>query len=151
MINAAAVQIHATCVALDEGGVVLRGASGAGKSDLALRLIDRGARLVADDRVDVERRDDVLIAHAPDRIAGLLEVRGLGIVAMPSVASARIALVVDLVPRAAVERLPEEMRVEMLGLPVPRLAFDAFDASTAIKIGLALRARAARLAAKPAA
>ncbi len=148
---AAAAQIHATCVALDEGAVLLRGPSGAGKSDLALRLIDGGARLVADDRVDLERRGEALIARAPAPIAGLLEIRGVGIVAMPHVAAARISLVVDLVPRMAVERLPGDMQEVMLGLPLPRLALDPFDGSTAAKIRYALRAQVARAVAKPAA
>jgi HPr kinase/phosphorylase len=150
-VTSAAAQIHATCVALDEGAVLLRGPSGAGKSDLALRLIDGGARLVADDRVDVERRGDALIARAPAPLVGLLEIRGVGIVSMPHVAAARISLVVDLVPRAAVERLPEDMWEEMLGLPVPRLALDPFDGSTAVKIRVALRVQVARAVAKPAA
>ncbi|MGE3652127.1 MAG: HPr kinase/phosphorylase, partial [Reyranellaceae bacterium] len=76
-------QIHATCVALPEGGVLLRGDSGAGKSDLALRLIDGGARLVADDRTDLMREGDLLIARAPTSIAGLIEARGLGILRLP--------------------------------------------------------------------
>src|ERR687898_3364772 len=76
---AASIWLHATCVELSGTGVVLLGASGCGKSDLALRLIDRGARLVADDLVTVERHGRRLIARAPEAIAGLMEVRGLGI------------------------------------------------------------------------
>ena len=72
-------QVHGTCIAIDGAGVLLRGPSGCGKSDLALRLIDGGAVLVADDRVSLEARAGDLVASAPDALAGLLEVRGVGI------------------------------------------------------------------------
>jgi len=100
--------LHAT--ALEKGGlaVVVRGPSGAGKSDLALRLLDRGFRLVADDQVVVHPRAGQVEASAPPALRGLLEVRGLGIVGVPVVDGAvTVALVVDLVPGGPVERLPE--------------------------------------------
>ncbi len=77
--TAAPVQVHASAVTIGDSGVLLRGPSGSGKSDLALRLIDGGARLVADDRVDIYQTRDGLMMAPPESLAGLLEVRGLGI------------------------------------------------------------------------
>src|SRR5436190_12103023 len=90
------INVHASCVAIGPHGVLLLGKSGAGKSDLALRLIDAGARLVADDRTILFIARGALHARAPDSIKGLLEIRGLGIVTMPSRPFAKIALVVRL-------------------------------------------------------
>jgi serine kinase of HPr protein (carbohydrate metabolism regulator) len=134
-----ATQIHATCVEVAGAGVLLLGASGTGKSDLALRLIDEGARLVADDRTDLRRREGDLYASAPETIAGRIEVRGLGIVAVPAVAQARVRLAVELVEPAAVERLPEKQQRDFLGVSVPLLALDPFAASSAAKVRLAAR------------
>lgn len=134
-------QIHATCVALPEGGVLLRGESGTGKSDLALRLIDGGGRLVADDRTDLARTGDQLIARAPATIAGLIEARGMGILRLPSeklASEAVVVLIVDLVDAARVERLPESLREELLGVSLRRVALAPFEASTPAKIRLAL-------------
>lgn len=135
------LQIHATCVARDGAGVLLRGPSGAGKSDLGFRLIERGFALVADDRVDLRRDGEALLARPPAALGGLLELRGIGIVMVEErVEEARIALVVDLVARETVERLPEPATVDYLGVGVPALAIDAFAASAPAKIALALRA-----------
>src|SRR5512146_1790449 len=100
------VNIHASCVLLDgaaeafgaprDAGVLLLGESGRGKSDLALRLIERGAKLVADDRTELFVKDNALFARAPQSLAGLIEVRGAGIVALPFAAEARIALAVEM-------------------------------------------------------
>ncbi|MFM2129279.1 MAG: hypothetical protein RL477_825 [Pseudomonadota bacterium] len=135
-----AANIHATCVALGEAGILLRGPSGAGKSDLALRLIEAGAKLVADDRVVVLRDGDRLIASAPDALEGLIEVRGLGIVRLAPgrlAPSAALALVCDLVGAAEVDRLPEPSCAEILGIRLPRLALDPFEAASALKLRLA--------------
>lgn len=131
--------------------MLLRGPSGAGKSDLALRLIDRGARLVADDRVDLRREGDTLVACAPHRLSGLIEVRGVGIVEMPCVCDAAVNLVVDLVPRDQVERLPEAAPVELLGARLRQIALDPFDDSSPLKVMLAVRQGAAPAPAGPAA
>ena len=133
------VQVHGTCVELAGMGVLLRGRAGSGKSDLALRLIDRGARLVADDRVDLRVRGEALIASAPAPIAGRMEVRGIGIVDVPTVVEARLGLAVDLVASQAIERLPEPSHCTFLGVQVPLIALAPFEASAAAKVRLAAR------------
>ncbi len=135
-----ATQIHGTCVAFGAAGLLLRGPSGSGKSDLALRLIDAGARLVADDRVDLSRaRDGGLMARAPSPLSGRMEVRGIGILPVPSVAAARLALVADLVLPGEVERLPEAARAEYLGVALPCIAIAPFESSAAAKLRLAVQ------------
>jgi serine kinase of HPr protein (carbohydrate metabolism regulator) len=132
--------VHATCVALAGRGLLLRGPSGGGKSDLALRLIDGGALLVSDDQTRLERQGETLLAAPPATIAGLLEVRGLGLVRLPYLTEVPLHLVVDLVPAAEVERLPEPDTVELLGLAVRRLRLAPFEASATAKVRLAVRA-----------
>lgn len=132
------VRVHGTCVALDGRGVLLRGPSGAGKSDLALRLIGAGAELVADDQVEIERRGDVLIARPPAILAGLIEVRGVGILRLGARTEAALALVIDLVGAKEIERLPEPERTTIAEIGLPRVALDAHEPSASIKVRLAL-------------
>jgi len=137
------VQIHASCVAIRSKGILILGESGAGKSDLALRLMDDGARLVADDRTELSIERGRLCAPAPKSIAGLIEVRGLGIVAQPFAMKAMIALTVKL--DAAPERLPQPafyMPPEPLKLAKkpPFLLLDGRLPSAPAKIRLALAA-----------
>jgi serine kinase of HPr protein (carbohydrate metabolism regulator) len=132
-------QIHATCVEVDGVGVLLRGPSGSGKSDLALRLIDGGARLVADDRTDLAVEDGRLVASCPAALAGRLEARGVGIGPVPSLPRVRVGLVVDLVAPEAVERLPEPATCLIAGMAIPRLALAPFEASAPAKLRLAAR------------
>jgi HPr kinase/phosphorylase len=132
--------LHATAVAIDGRAVLLRGASGSGKSDLALRLIDAGARLVADDQSELCRQGDRIIVRSPATIAGLIEVRGIGIMRLDALAEAPVALVVDLVPSEEIERLPARHTETILGLGLPRITVAPFDASAAAKLRLALRA-----------
>lgn len=133
--------LHASCVELLGTGVVVFGAPGTGKSDLALRLIDGGARLVADDRLAVERHGDYLIGRAPDAIAGLLEVRGLGIMRLDHCASARLGLMVALGSAEPAPRLPERTTYELLGVPLAYVELDSRTPSACAKIRVALRAQ----------
>lgn len=134
------VTVHASCVDLGGAAVLIRGPSGSGKSDLALRLIDTGGMLVADDQVALERRDGVLAARAPEPLRGRIEVRGVGIVSAPSVPVARVSMIVDLADPAAIERLPEPSFDTLEGhrLPVVRIA--PFEASAPAKVRFALAA-----------
>jgi len=137
------VNIHASCVAIGSDGVLLLGPSGAGKSDLALRLIDEGAKLVADDRtlLFVSRR--ALHAKSPASIKGLLEIRGLGIVELPVRAAVKIALVVRLggegarLPEPRIYHAPTALKPTT---PPPLIALNAHFASTPAKIRAALAA-----------
>ncbi len=126
--------IHATCVSLDGRGVLLSGEAGSGKSDLALRLIDRGAQLVADDQVALALENERVMASAPERLCGLLEIRGIGIRTLPFIASVPIILAVRLVKQNEIERMPEAQFLSCLGQQVPLLSLHAFDASTDAKI-----------------
>lgn len=129
--------LHATCVAIGMQGVLLRGPSGAGKSDLALRLIDRGAWLVADDQVELAAEDGRLVARCPGTIRGLLEVRGLGLVSLPALQAAPVALVADLVPGAEVPRLPHDERARIADISLSRIALNPFEHSAPRKLELA--------------
>ena len=138
--------VHASCIALRRGrawaGVLLRGPSGAGKSDLALRLVEGGARLIADDQTHLARRGRAVIATAPPSLAGLIEVRGVGIVRLTPaqrLAHAPLALLVDLVAAEQIERLPEPVTESVLGVALPVVALAAFEASAPAKLRLALR------------
>ncbi len=133
--------IHATAVARRDPagwrGVLLTGPSGTGKSDVALRLIATGWRLVADDYADVWVSGDHLYAGAPTAIAGRIEARGLGIVDAPALAMSRIVLVANCV-QAAPERMPEPVWEDILGVRVPRLDLDIRPASATATLGHAM-------------
>lgn len=123
------LRVHGTCVARDGAGVLLLGPSGAGKSDLALRLLTRGFELVADDRVLIEDG----AASAPASLAGLIEVRGLGILRVPYLELARLALTVEL---GETERLPRPCRHEVLDLPLMRVRAESASAPERVAYGL---------------
>jgi len=128
--------VHGTTVAIDGRGVLIRGPSGRGKSDLALRLIDGGARLVADDQTRLVRVGGRVVAEVPPAIAGLIEARGVGLLRLPH-GPAPLALVVDLVATGEpIERLPAPVRVDLLGVAVPCLRLAGFEASAAAKVRL---------------
>ena len=129
--------VHASSVAMDGRAVLITGPSGSGKSDLALRLLDRGFTLVSDDQTIVRREGGRLIASAPPNIAGKLEIRGVGIVEMEAVKDTPVALVVQLT--SEIERLPDERRERpVLGVNLPLVSVDALTASAASKVALAL-------------
>jgi HPr kinase/phosphorylase len=132
------IQVHGTCVALNGNAVLLRGASGSGKSDLALRLIDAGWALVADDRVNLRRQGMTLIAVAPPTITGRIEVRGLGLVRIDAVPSTQVHLFIDLVGAADVKRFPEPAKTEILGLSLQLVKLTPFESSATSKVRLAL-------------
>lgn len=127
-------QLHATAVMLDTGAVLLTGRSGSGKSDLALRLIDRGARLVADDRCDVVGADGELTASPPKQLEGMLEIRGIGILVFAFERSAPVFMVCEMTDRNAVTRLPDADTTEIDGVRLPLFRLDPFDASTPVKL-----------------
>ena len=129
--------MHATTVAIDGRGVLISGPSGSGKSDLALRLIDRGAKLVSDDQTLVRAEGGAALAYAPATIAGRLEVRGLGILDTERVEGVPLALSVALAED--VERLPEPRRTVVAGVEMAELRLDPRPASAPIKVELALR------------
>lgn len=130
--------IHASCVSIGGKGVLIRGTSGSGKSDLALRLIDYGARLVGDDYVELNAKGGALIATAPKELAGKIEARGLGILELPFTSSARIHLIVRLMPRNEIPRMPEDHMTHLMDVPLPYIMVDPQDASATAKIRLAL-------------
>jgi serine kinase of HPr protein (carbohydrate metabolism regulator) len=130
--------VHATCVAIAGRAVLIGGRSGQGKSDLALRLIDRGADLVSDDYTLVRRHDGRLLAAAPETIAGKIELRGVGILEYPAVRDVPVALFVDL--DVAAIRLPanEEKRM-VAGVALPVVGLNAREPSAPIKVEAALK------------
>ena len=133
------MRLHATCLLVEETGVLLRGPSGSGKSDLALRLIDRGAVLVADDQVLLRRDGALVLAEPPGILAGLLEVRGLGVLKFPYRAPAPVGLVIELVDPAGVERMPEPETLSLLDKSIPLYRVGAFEAAAALKVRLAVQ------------
>ena len=129
--------VHASTVAIDGRAVLITGASGAGKSDLALRLLDRGFTLVSDDQTIVKRDGSRLVASAPPNIAGKLEVRGIGIIEIECVDNVAVALLVELT--SDIQRLPDDSRERpILGVPLPLISIDAMTASAPSKVALAL-------------
>jgi serine kinase of HPr protein (carbohydrate metabolism regulator) len=140
--------VHGTCVALGRTAALLRGPSGSGKSDLALRFLFLARRgpaaleapiLVADDQVCLVRNDGHLLARPPDTIRGKMEVRGVGLVEVKSLLEAELALVVDLMPAAEIERFPEgNAKARLLGVDLPLVRLFPWEASAPIKLAIAL-------------
>jgi serine kinase of HPr protein (carbohydrate metabolism regulator) len=129
--------LHASTVAVDGRAVLISGPSGSGKSDLALRLLDRGFTLVSDDRTILRKEGGRLVASAPATIKGKLEVRGVGIVDVNTTSDVPVALVVELT--SDIQRLPDDSRErQILGAAIPLVTVDAMTASAASKVSLAL-------------
>lgn len=114
--------------------MLILGESGSGKSDLALRLIDRGCVLVGDDRIILSTCADSLVASGAPELKGKLEVRGVGIMRAQAQESCRLTHVVKLVAREQVERMPEPTFFDCLGLKLPLISLCAFDASAPAKL-----------------
>lgn len=129
--------LHASTVAKEGRAVLITGPSGSGKSDLVLRLLDRGFALVSDDQTIVKKAGDRLVATAPPTISGKLEIRGIGIVELDCVADVPIALIVEIT--TDITRMPDDSRERLiLGVPVPLVSIDAMTASAASKVAFAL-------------
>ena len=128
--------VHASCVAIRGRAVLLAGRPGAGKSDLALRLIDRGAMLVSDDYTELRRSGGRLLARAPATIAGKIELRGVGVVEMEAAADVPVCLYADL--ERVPERLPEAATIRLADADIPLVALAALEASAPLKLEQAL-------------
>jgi serine kinase of HPr protein (carbohydrate metabolism regulator) len=129
--------LHASTVAQGGRAVMICGPSGSGKSDLALRLLDRGFTLVSDDQTIVRKEKGQLVASAPPTIKGKLEIRGIGIVEMESSDDVPVALVVELT--SDIQRLPDDSRERViLDTKVPLISVDAMTASAPSKVAVAL-------------
>lgn len=137
-----ATRLHGTCVALHAVAALLTGRPGSGKSDLALRFcaLGPGHRLVADDQVLLRETGGRLLATAPPALAGLIEVRGLGVLPAETCAEAELRLVIRLDADALPPRLPPDplARVTLAGIELPQLDLAAFEPSAHLKLALAL-------------
>lgn len=140
--------LHGTCLSVNGEGVLLLGEPGAGKSDLALRLMDEPgygisespmrSKLVADDQVIITRQEDRLIASVPPAIQGKLEIRGLDIVTLATQSSVALSLVVRLQTPSRIERLPDHAVFDILGLALPVVEIDGNSASAPARLRAAL-------------
>lgn len=129
---------HGTSFVLNEKGVLLRGKSGSGKSDLALRLIHQGATLIADDQTEIVAQNDKLIAICPNPLEGKLEVRGVGIIEVPFIKHHPLHMIIDLVNWKEIERLPEEKSEEIEGITCTLYDLAPFESSALEKIKILL-------------
>jgi len=134
------LQVHGTSVVWKGAALLLRGPSGSGKSDLALRLIEADGQLIADDQTALALQDGRLLASSPPPISGLLEIRGVGLVEVPVAPPTPLELVVDLVSPEALSRMPEKEDCSYLGVALPRISIAPFEASAVAKLRYAIEA-----------
>lgn len=139
MVKTPSEKVPGTCVEVEGLGVLFRGSTGSGKSDLALRLIDGGARLIADDYTELSSENSTLMARAPETIRGLLEVRGIGILNIGGALQAELGVVIDLVTAEQVDRRPEDESTELLGMRIPLFRLTPLEASSPAKVRLVVR------------
>jgi serine kinase of HPr protein (carbohydrate metabolism regulator) len=126
--------IHATCVNINSKGVLIIGDSCAGKSDLALRLITMfSAKLVGDDRIDIQNDKGVIKASSPDVLKGLLEVRGVGIIKIDHIEKTKVDLVIKLTTEK-IERIPEPLSYDIEGVLLPLFYLNSFESSAPSKV-----------------
>ncbi len=129
---------HASCVAIQSAGVMVSGPSGSGKSDLALRLIDRGAILISDDYVELHDDGNQILLNAPAKIAGKIEIRSLGIFDCDHVSNIPLTLHVQLKQKP--ERFPLDSQTEtIMTMAIPTITLNALEASAPIKVEMALK------------
>lgn len=128
--------VHAGCIAIGGRAILIVGPSGSGKSDLMIRLIDRGAMLVSDDYVLLRAENGRLLASPPATIAGRIELRGVGIVERPFAADMPVSLIVDLA--LAPQRLPSPESRIVAGIAIPVIGLDGLEPSAPIKVEAAL-------------
>ena len=138
--------LHASCVSLGGAGLLLLGVPGSGKSSLALRLMERGWSLVADDQVEITPQEHGLAAAPPGPLAGRLEIRGLGVFEALPHAATRLLLVARLRPAGTIARLPEPSRWRAHGVELPEFPLDAADVAAPEKAAWARRAALGELA-----
>lgn len=131
------MHIHASAAALGHRGVLITGPSGSGKSDLLIRLIDAGAVLIGDDQIIIQKQGNGLAICAPEILQGLVEIRGMGIVRMPSTKTVPLHLVISL-HSTPVPRLPEQGLATYLGVTVPSITLDPFSASAVARVRAAV-------------
>ncbi|MBX7146631.1 MAG: HPr kinase/phosphatase C-terminal domain-containing protein [Alphaproteobacteria bacterium] len=135
--------VSGTAVALHHVGVLFRGPAGSGKSDLALRLIDQGAKLIADDLVQISRQNQDLYVTYPEmgdpKLKGCIEIRGIGIVSMNFQEKISLNLILDLTERDLIVRLPQITYDVFFNISVPKIFFDPFASSAISKIHWAIK------------
>ena len=132
-----AKKFHSTSVVIEDSGILIRGQSGIGKSDLALRLIDSGATLIADDLTICKKNGDYLYLYPHSETKGLIEVREIGIMTVPYVENIKLALVVELV-KEEFERIPRMMSCNILGKKFPIIKIFGKSSSAVAKIKIKL-------------
>ena len=130
---------HGTAVSYNGSGILILGPSGSGKSDLALRLINEGADLIADDQVLIKLVGKALQLSAPDSISGLIEVRGVGIIKIKPVCYIPLSLIVEIKSGAQLERIPIMKKDLIEEIPIPVIKLDAFEGSAIAKIKILLK------------